>query len=300
MLKEIIKKNNTIVRIYRSFIKNRNILLCRISPKLLLKIVYLESQHKRLNLKNPKYFNEKLIYLELEDYYKNELVSKCVDKYEVREYIEEQGCKEILNELYGVYEDANDINWNKLPQKIALKCTHGYAYNIICIDKEKLDKEKTIKQLNKWLKEKFGYATGELHYLNTKPRIICEKYLETNQGIFPTDYKIYCFFGEPIMIETCEDRANKTKYNFMDLNWNKLNNIYPDKYISKTIALKPENLDEMLEYARKLSKPFKFVRVDLYNVNGKTVFGELTFTPAGFKREFTEEAENKLSNMLKL
>ncbi len=294
----MIKNNKVIKKIYEKIIEIRNYILTIVSPKTLNKILYEASQGKKLNLKDPKLFNEKLMYLKLNDYEKNELYAKCTDKYEVRNFVEKNGCAEILNTLYGVYENANEIKWEELPQKFVLKATHGCGWNIICTDKEKLDKEETIKQLNKWISKVYGYQSAETHYFKIKPRIICEKYLETDQGVLPNDYKFFCFHGEPKLIETCTDRANKVQLNFMDLNWNKVDNIYPDKYISKTTASRPDNLGDMVEYARKLSKPFKFVRVDLYNVNGNTVFGELTFTPAGCTQEFTEEASKILGDWI--
>lgn len=274
--------------------------LSHISATLSSKVLYRILTHKKLNLKNPILFNEKLMKLKIDDYNNNELVIKCTDKYKVREYIEECGTGEILNEIYGVYENANDIEWEKLPNKFVLKCNHGCGYNIICIDKEKIDKKAIIKQLNKWLRKKFGYETSELHYPKIKPVIICEKYIETDSGMFPNDYKIYCFDGQPKVILTCTEREENLRLNFLDLNWNEID-IGTKEDRADKVPEKPSCLDEMIKYAKVLSKPFKYVRVDFYDFNGKPLFGELTFTPARCAAwYYSDEGNRKLGDMLNL
>ena len=152
-------------------------LLTKISPLLSCKLLYFIRTKKIPNLKKPITFNEKTTYLKLNNYSKNDLVVKCADKYEVRKYVEDKGYSKLLNELYGVYDNFDEIDFEKLPNKFALKCTHGCAYNIICSDKSKFNKEEARKKVNKWMKEKYGYATTELHYTKIKPKIIIEKYL---------------------------------------------------------------------------------------------------------------------------
>ena len=128
-------------KIYRKIIAK----VTDFSPTLTSKIYYFTKLKKRLNLQNPKTFNEKLMYLKLNEYEGNELITKCADKYAVREYITSCGCTEILNELYGVFDNAKDINFEKLPDKFVLKCNHGAGFNIICNDKSKLDIKKVRK-----------------------------------------------------------------------------------------------------------------------------------------------------------
>ena len=152
-------------------------ILTKISPMLSASILFVMRTHKIPNLTNPKTFNEKTTYLKLYNYSNNDLVLKCADKFEVREYIKQRGFENILTKIYGVYDKAEDIDWDKLPNKFALKCTHGCAYNIICKDKSLLNIEETVKKLNAWLNEKYGFATTELHYTKIKPRIIAEEYL---------------------------------------------------------------------------------------------------------------------------
>ena len=300
MLKEKIKKNKLIMNLYTKMCKLERILLCKISPELISKIMYEQTQNKKLDLKNPKLFNEKLMYLKLNDYYKNDLIIKCSDKYRVREYICEKKCEEILNELYGVYDKPKEIDWDNLPEKFVLKCTHGCGFNIICDNKQKLDKKDAIKKLTRWEKEKFGYETGEIHYTYIKPKIICEEYLETEDGLLPNDYKIYCFNGKPELVLVCTERNTKLRLNFLDLNWNEID-IGTENFKSDKSPKKPDNFDDMVEYARRLSQPFKFVRVDFYNCNGKVIFGELTFTPAGCCAQYyNDKGSRLLGDMLKI
>ena len=253
-------------------------ILTKVSPKFSSYILYFFRTKEIPNLKNPKNFNEKTTALKL-SYADNELIAKCADKYEVREYVKSKGLGNILNELYFVYNNVNDIDFQMLPNKFALKCTHGCAYNVICKNKESLDIEKTKRKLKSYMKERYGLATVELHYLNIKPKIICEKYLCDDKGKMPLDYKIYCFNGKAKCILVCSERDEKLKLSYYDLNWNRLNFEKKNWSSNKDIE-KPKNLEEMIKYAEILSEGFKFVRVDLYNDNGKIIFGELTFTPA--------------------
>ena len=233
-------------------------------------ILYIVRTHKIPHYKKAKNFNDEMMKLKL-SYKNNDIVIRCTDKYEVRNYVKEKGCKEILNELYGVYKDTNEINFEELPNKFALKCTHGCAYNIICKNKQEMNIEKTKKKLKQWMKEKYGWATGELHYTKIEPRIICEKYLCDKDGKMPIDYKIYCFNGKPKCILVCSEREEKLKLSYYDLKWNRLNYEKKNWSCKKSIE-KPKNLEKMITYAEKLAKGFKFVRVDLYNEDGKIIF----------------------------
>lgn len=259
----------------------KNIFAClnKISNnKLGTTILYIIRTHQIPHYKNPRNFNDKTMNMKF-SYKHDNLVIKCTDKYKVREYVQDKNCEEILNELYGVYNNPNEINFEDLPDKFVLKCTHGCAYNIICKDKEKLDIEETKKRLRKWMKEKYGWATGELHYTKIEPRIICEKYIQTKNDVLPMDYKFYCFNGVCKGILVCSEREESLKLNFFDTNWNELQYIKDYERGNKKIK-KPDNLEKMIKYAEKLSKDFKFVRVDLYENDENIIFGELTFTPA--------------------
>ena len=276
-------------------------LLTFVSPTLSSKVIYRLHTGKKLNLKNPTLFNEKLMYLKLHDYRNNELVTNCSDKIKVRDYVSKCGYEKILTDIYAIYNDASEINFDDLPNKFALKCNHGCGYNIICVDKKKLDINETIKKLNKWKKTKFGYETCEIHYFPIKPVIYAEKYIATDDGIMPNDYKIYCFDGKPKIVLVCSEREKELKLSFYDLNWQKLDYETARFHTDKKI-LKPKHLDKMIEYATNLSKPFKFVRVDFYETrDGKVLFGELTFTPARCSAEYyNDKGNNELGEMLRL
>ena len=259
-------------------------ILSTISPTIASKIIYKIATKKKLNLKDPKLFNEKLMWLKLNLYKNNPLITECVDKYRVREYIKRSGCTELLNELIGVYDTPDEIDFAKLPDKFVLKCNHGAGYNIICKDKSKLNIYDTKQTLKKWLKEDYWKTYAEINYKKVPKKIICEKFLENENQNDIEDYKVYCFNGVPQFVMVCVDRNSdkKTKYYFMNKNW-EIMKINPTgiKAPDDLKIEKPKCIDKMFEYAQILSKPFPFVRVDFYSVNDKAVFGELTFTPAG-------------------
>lgn len=263
----------------KEIFKNALSLICKISPKLCHTILYIYRTKQIPHYKNPKNFNDITSIVKLNNYNNNDLVYRCTDKYEVRQYILNLNLKEIINDIYGVYEKYEDINFDILPEKFVIKCTHGCGYNIIINDKTKMDKKEIENKLKKWMNEKYGYATAELHYTRIKPRIIIEKYLCDENDKMPLDYKIYCFNGKAKCILVCSERDEKLRLSYYDMNWNRLN--YEKKSWSSNKSIKkPKNLKKMIEYAEKLSGNFPFVRVDFYNDNGKIIFGELTFTPA--------------------
>jgi hypothetical protein len=266
-------------------------ILYKFSPTITLKILYRLKTGQKLNLESPRTFNEKLQWIKL--YYKNDLLPICADKYEVRQFIKACGCENILNKLLWDGFNPKDIPFKDLPQKFVIKVTHGQGLNIICKDKNQLNIPKTIKKLNRWLKVKYLPCYGEWFYGIVKPRIIIEEFLNDGKNETPNDYKTYCFNGNPKMINAHVDRFTNHKSNLYDIKWNVINNV-SFKYLDSSLFIeKPKELDEMLDYAKKLSSKFIHVRVDFYIVNSKIYFGELTFTDgAGFDeigpREFDE------------
>lgn len=251
--------------------------VCIISPKLNNRFIYALQSRKKLDLKNPKTFNDKLVWLKFNCYENNSTVIQCSDKYAVREYIKKIGCGEILNDLIGVYHSVSEIEWDELPNKFVLKWNFGSGYNIICDNKDYLDIKDTIRKLKKWGGSKYWLYFGEMQYKKIDKYIVCERYLETNQGRLPNDYKFYCFNEEPVAILVLKDRDKDIKAVFMDLEWNVID--YPDIAEKMDINPKrPESLDQMIKYAKILCKGFPFVRIDFYDNNGKVVFGEITYT----------------------
>ncbi len=272
----------------------------RMCPTLNAKMLFLVRTHKWPNLKTPKSFNEKTTWLKMNDYNSNDLVSKCADKYAVREYIDDKQCGEILNGLYGVYDSFDDIDFKKLPKEYVIKCTHGCAYNIIVDDKNPLRVDEARKKILGWQKEKYGYATTELQYTKIAPRIIIEKYLCDKNGKMPLDYKFYCMKGKAKCVLVCSERDDNLRLSYYDLDWNRLP-YEKESWSSKKDIEKPKNLKKMREYAEKLSEDFPFVRVDLYNDDGKIIFGELTFTPAcSCAPYYSERGNNSLGKMLEV
>ncbi len=266
--------------------------------KIAIKIKYRVATHKRLDMKNPRDFNQKVLYLLANKY--GSLESKCADKYRVREYIKEKNLDSYLPKLYNVYEKAEDINFEQLPQEYVLKTNHGCGCTIIHEKDSKLDKEKVIKELNESLKVNWAKKNLEYQYENIKPLIICEEYLKEEGLKNPTDYKFYCFYGKVECILLCSEREKGLKLDYYDLNWEKLN-YAKEEYRSNKEHKKPENLDKMIDIASKLSEDFPWVRVDLYNLKGKIYIGELTFTPAaGVIKYNTQESLNYLGKLIKV
>ena len=251
-----------------------------VSTRLNTELCYYYKFHRRINLVSPMTFNEKILWLKLNEFSKSSLYSLCADKYRVREYIENKGCPEILNDLIAVYKNPDEIEWNSLPNKFALKYNNGCGCNIICSDKEKMNFETIKKECRKWISRNHYAPYSEIQYKNIPGRIIVEKYLG-KEGIVPEDYKFYCMNGKAKYVGVCIGRGSKNgmKFCMYDRNWNwvKLGQSCPE---DPKLA-KPEKIDLAFQYADKLSSDFKFVRLDFYIVDKKIIFGEYTFTPCG-------------------
>ena len=299
------KKNSIIIKlikkIYYSYRKWSMILLSHISPVLASKVFYRRCTRKKLNLKNPQNFNEKLMYIKLKNYNHNDLVFKCSDKYQVREYALAKGVSiDNLPKIIKKYSSTKEINFNELPKKFVLKCSHGCGFNIVCTDKEKLNYEETIKKIKKWSKTKFGYETAETHYTHVKPTIFCEEFIDNDGKGFPNDYKLYCFNGIPKIVLICSNRDKNLRLNYYNIAWEELP-YGPENLRSKAKEKKPKSFDQMLEIAKKISKGFPYVRCDFYEYNGKAVLGEMTFTPAGCAATYyTEQGLKEIGDMLEI
>ena len=239
--------------------------------------VYEKCKEKKIDLDNPQTYSEKIRYIMLHSR-DNKAMSLCADKYGVRKYLERRKLGFLLNELYGVYNRFEEIDFHLLPDRFVLKCAHGSNYNMICTDKSKFDVKEAKVNIKKWQRENYGYKTGEYFYCRIRPRIICEKYLEDDDGEL-LDYKIHCFDGEPKFIQVDFDRNTGKAHtrNFYDTGWKEIpvSVLYPRNRERK--LERPKHLEQMLTYARLLSKGFPMVRVDFYYVNGNIIFGELTF-----------------------
>jgi hypothetical protein len=263
-------------------------------PKTYAKIHYEYFSGKKLNLKNPKEFNAKIEWYKV--FYRPKILNQLVDKFEVRSFIIDKIGSKYLNEIIGVYENVEDIPFKELPKKYVIKATHSSGHNIIVKDKNKIDVNKVSKKLKKWLKINQYYRMGqEWAYKDVKPRYIIEHFLKENDKNTLVDYKFYCFNGEPKFIDVHIDREDDHKQGCFDLDFNLLPFGKSSSYksISSDIE-RPTNLIEMVEVSKKLSKKLPFVRVDLYSVNGKTIFGEMTFYPSDARKDFYPKKYNTI------
>ncbi len=275
--------------------------IIRIEDKLYLKLLYKKIFKKELNLENPQTFNEKLQWLKLYD--RNDLYTIMVDKYEAKKYVANLIGKQYIIPTLGIYDNFDNIDFKNLPEQFVLKCTHDSGSTIVCKDKKKFNVVKARNKINKSLKRNFYYEFREWPYKNVSPKIIIEKYIQNNnQNEELNDYKIFCFNGKPYMILVCSNRKGKQKNtDFFDIEWNKMEFTRENFENNKENIKKPQNLEEMLEISKKLSRNTIFLRVDLYEICGKVYFGELTFYPSsGFEGFKPELWDKKLGDMIQL
>lgn len=265
-----------------------------------LKLKYRLVINKKLNIENYQTFNEKLQWLKL--YNRNPEYTKMVDKYEAKKYVADIIGQEYIIPTLGVWDKFEDIDFDILPNQFVLKPTHTSGDIFICKDKEKINHKKLKKMVNKWLKRNYYFIHREWPYKYIKPRIIAEKYMETNEQKELIDYKFFCFNGNPKVILVCSERFSSDNMceTWFDENWNFLDIIESNHRVNKKIK-KPINFSQMMEFSKKLSRDIPFIRVDFYEINGKIYFGELTFFPAaGFEKFEPEEWDKKLGDMLEL
>ena len=298
-MRELLRSNETIVKWYDSI---REIYLQYLtSDEKLIKNRYKKRLGREVELKNPVRFNDKLQWLKLNWY--DPIAARCADKYEVREIIKEKIGESYLNELIAVYESVEDIDLDKLPSQFVLKATHGSGCNIICKNKSAMRWNEEFKKMRRWLRKNYYLHNREWIYKNIKPRIICEKYLsEKEDQNSLTDYKFFCFNGEPIYCQVIRDRGKNETIDFYDTEWNHMPfNGLRELPMSTTKYDKPNKYDEMIKLAKILAEGFPFVRVDFYYVNDRIIFGELTFFPLSGMGKFTpDEWDYKLGELLQL
>ena len=272
---------------YKKLIKSRNLrlailnLLSFIPDELMIRLQYFIKTGNKLHLKNPKRFTEKLQWYKL--YYRNSLMPKCADKYEVREYVKSKNLENTLVKNYGVYSDVDKIDWISLPSKFVIKNTTGAAGNNIIIvkDKTKFDIEKTIPLLERWLEPVKKHSGGrEWVYESLQSRLIFEEFIESdekNGGLI--DYKFFCFNGKVEYVYGICDRklGYKAFLGIFSKNFDQLPYYRADEQALTKKLEKPFNYDEMIKIAEILSADFPHARIDLYNQNGRIFFGEITF-----------------------
>lgn len=296
---------------YRNIIKSRDLrvklltFLSWIPDSIMLRLQYWLQTGRRLNLKNPKRFTEKLQLYKMK--YRNPDMLRCTDKYEVRKYIEERGFGEYLIPLIGVYNSVEEIDYSKLPNKFVAKTTDGGGGNqvLICKDKHTLSEEVFKERLKGWMSARKvkKQAGREWAYENNYPRRIIIEELIGADNIKKDlcDYKFFCFNGEPHYCQLIQDRSTEETIDFYDMEWNHMpfKGLNPQCGSALHKTDKPEDFEQMKDIAQKLSKGFPFVRVDLYSVKEGVYFGELTFYPASGYGHFTpDEWDEKIGEIL--
>lgn len=270
-------------------LKNQSASLFKIvAPEMLEKYLYKKTYGIKCNLKNPKTFSEKVLWLKHNTYHHNNEILNLCDKFLVREYVLSKGLGDILNELYFVREDGEKINYDELPRSFVLKMSLGCGTNYLCKDKSLIDQKGIDDLLEEWRKRNKFYdieaATiiGNMKRKDLKKYIVCEKLLLDNNGEVPADYKVYCFNGEPKAVLYMAGRfSGNMEAGFFDMNW-KYHKDESGLYAPMQIKpQKPKGFDKMMHCAKKLSENLPFVRIDFYELDGEVVFGEMTFFPHG-------------------
>lgn len=254
---------------------------------------YKQEYGKFPDLSAPTTYSEKVLYLKF--HYRNSLETLVADKYASKEYVAACGYPEIVRKFYAVYDDAKKINFDKLPEEFFIRCNHMSGYNFI-VNKRTVNKEHLKKLSNILLRWQYYYNSREWPYKNIQRRIICEEVLKNKDGSPLADYKFYCFSGKPkyfmVSYGEYEHRVKNHKFN---MDFESIDHHFkPAESISKDKIEIPKNFDKMVEIVSKLCKPFPHVRVDLYNIDGRIVFGEMTFFSSGgvisvYSKEFDKE-----------
>lgn len=280
-------------------------------PKNCCHILYWHILHKKLNLRHPRDLNEKIQWLK---FHTNlDMWARLADKYAVRSYVKERGLEDILIPLIGKYDNVEDLltDWNKFPDKFVIKTNNGSGTVKLIRDKNGINLDDLKQLLNKWLVTKhIGLGTIEFHYLRIKPCLIIEEMIEENTSMSQyscsmIDYKIWCFNGKPYCCVAIYDRKHTTDYIFdmYDLNWNCIREKVADRNSIRYNGYlpKPKNWERMLEISARLCEGHPEVRCDLYNIDGKIYFGEMTMTArGGFQNHYTQEALNEMGDQIHL
>lgn len=274
-------------------------LLNWLPDKAYLKLMFKVRMGKKLNLKNPQTFNEKLQWLKLYD--RKPKYTMMVDKFEVKKYISEKIGEEYVISTLGVWDKFDDIDFEKLPNQFVLKCTHDSGGLVICKDKSKLDIAFAKQKIERSLKKNYYWHGREWPYKNVKPRIIAEKLMKDGDNSYLPVYKFMCFNGQPLIIQTIQnDKQPNESVDYFDIEWNLLN-IKQNFPNSENPLARPKELEQMRALAEKLSKGHAFIRVDLYVINGKLYFSEYTFySDCGLVPFYPEKWDDVLGQWISL
>lgn len=261
-----------------------------------VRIRYRQSTGKALNYKCPQTLSDKLMWLTR--YWRHPLKKTCADKYLVRDYVKSKGLGKLLIPLVAVYDNADDIDFTKLPKRYILKCNHASGWNFIVNNDFEYDSEKIRNIFRDYLKRKYSNEYGEIHYKDIKPKIVCEELISDTA---PTEYQFWCVNGEPDSILVCRKNYSGSYDSFSySCDFNQLFE-RKDEIKNDGVLQRPSRLNDMLEYSRILSADFPFVRTDFYETAGKIYFAELTFTPdRNYLRKYLDVFHNRLASKLNI
>lgn len=292
-----------IVVMRRKYLRYKLHLLGERNPKKLASYLYKVAMKKDLDWENPQNLSEKINWMKFNT--DTTLWTEYADKFKVREYVESKGLKNILVKFYGVWDNAKDIDFDKLPASFVLKTNHACGTVLLVEDKTKLDIEATRKKLSNWLNLKMGIETAEPHYIGIKPLIIAEEYLKVKSGEPIVDYKLYTVKGETELVMVCSERkiGVGSKISLYDKDWNfcpeRLGQCHANDNVQK--IPQPRSFEQMKEYAKILCEDFPFVRMDFYDIDGNVYFGEMTFTPkGGYCSTLTDEEQLRIGSKIEL
>lgn len=281
------------------------------NPKKAIDMKWNRFYRKKFPWKNPRTLDEKMTWLSVMT--DTSKWTEYSDKYEVRKYIESLGLKDILTECYGVWDKASDIEFDKLPEKFVLKCTHDCGSTVVLNGKDKMNKQKVVNFLQKHLDVNYGYSWCELHYTKIKPRVIAESLIEQSEALDDSlgliDYKINCIHGKAQYVEVIYGRhldsevgSHDAVFDLYDIQtWQPMRQYKTNLSDHFQSVPRPKNLERMIEIAETISQGFPQVRVDLYNVNGKIYFGEMTFFSAsGMNNDLSREFQLMIGDRIHL
>lgn len=263
--------------------------------------IYQSEFGRKIDWSSLQTFSDKLLFLKM--HYSNLLENTCVDKFTVNNYVRQCGFQSIIKEIYQVCESPEQINLEILPEKFFIQCSHTQSFNYV-VEKKDINRINEIKGIYKQLLKRRQYeGFRENNYKFIMPRIICSEYLEEPGRDSLTDYKIYCFGGKAkYFMVSYGELSHKVKNHKFDLHWNSIDHMFKEKpAINPNEIPHPENFEKMIDIAEKLSAPFPHVRVDLYNISGRIVFGEMTFySNGGFVHVASEEMDKEIGSWIDL
>lgn len=271
-----------------------NLRVFRLVPdKVFIKVKHYIKTQERINLKDPKTFNEKIQWLKLHD--RNPEYTQLVDKIAVRDFVIKKIGQQYLIPALGTYESFEDIDFDALPEQFVLKANHTSGDVYVCKDKSKIDYTALKKEIDQWKTKNYYWVHRESPYKTITPKILCEEYMVDESESELKDYKILCFNGEPKLIQVMSNRRRGYyNINHYDVDWKPVS-IKRVKFDENPEGIpKPEQLDEMVDISRKLSEGLPFSRIDLYNTGEQVLFGEITFYPVSGYMDFEDKQTNLL------